>query len=109
MSDLLKDYTAGLLESGGKMVLLFKILEEALAIEDKILVFRSVQSGKKSEKIIIFFANLLIFNFNYFPCKSTFWSYGTRLDLPKGPKSCIYSSDKHLLTIYEGTCNPLSH
>nr|XP_022335587.1 helicase ARIP4-like [Crassostrea virginica] len=39
VSDLLKDYTAGLLESGGKMVLLFKILEEALAIEDKILVF----------------------------------------------------------------------
>ena len=37
------------------MVLLFKILEEALAIEDKILVFRYVQTGKKSEKIIIFF------------------------------------------------------
>ncbi|XP_062608287.1 helicase ARIP4-like isoform X3 [Saccostrea cucullata] len=39
VSDLFKDYTSGLLETGGKMVILFKIIEEALAIGDKILVF----------------------------------------------------------------------
>lgn len=39
VSDLLKEYTSGLLESGGKMVILFKVLEESLAIGDKILVF----------------------------------------------------------------------
>ncbi|XP_061195480.1 helicase ARIP4-like isoform X1 [Saccostrea echinata] len=39
VSDLFKNYASGLLESGGKMVILFKILEEALAIGDKILVF----------------------------------------------------------------------
>lgn len=39
VSDLLKEYTSGLLESGGKMAILFKVLEESLAIGDKILVF----------------------------------------------------------------------
>uniref|UniRef100_A0A8W8LL39 Uncharacterized protein n=1 Tax=Magallana gigas TaxID=29159 RepID=A0A8W8LL39_MAGGI len=40
VSDLLKEYTSGLLESVGKMVILFKVLEESLAIGEKILVFR---------------------------------------------------------------------
>jgi len=37
---LLKDYTPGLLEMGGKMVLLFEIINETLACGDKLLIFR---------------------------------------------------------------------
>ncbi|KAK3101412.1 hypothetical protein FSP39_003363 [Pinctada imbricata] len=37
--DLMKDYMSGLLEQGGKMVILMKLIEESLACNDKILVF----------------------------------------------------------------------
>ena len=36
----MKDYQPGLLSNGGKFVLLFNLLQEALAMEDKVLVFR---------------------------------------------------------------------
>ena len=38
--DLMKDYMSGLMETGGKMVILFRLIEESLAYNDKILVFR---------------------------------------------------------------------
>ena len=38
----MKDYQPGLLENGGKFVLLFNLIQESLAMEDKILVFRYV-------------------------------------------------------------------
>uniref|UniRef100_K1R4A8 Helicase ARIP4 n=1 Tax=Magallana gigas TaxID=29159 RepID=K1R4A8_MAGGI len=38
-NQLRMEYTSGLRESGGKMAILFKVLEESLAIGDKILVF----------------------------------------------------------------------
>ena len=36
----MKDYIPGLLETGGKMQMLFSLLEESLAVGDKMLVFR---------------------------------------------------------------------
>ena len=36
----MKDYQPGLLEHGGKFVILFNLIQESLAMEDKILVFR---------------------------------------------------------------------
>ena len=38
--EIMKDYQPGLLSNGGKFVLLFNLLQEALAMEDKVLVFR---------------------------------------------------------------------
>ncbi|CAE1328762.1 RAD54L2 [Acanthosepion pharaonis] len=39
VSEVMKEYTPGLLENGGKMVLLFSLIEESLKIGDKLLVF----------------------------------------------------------------------
>ena len=36
----MKDYQPGLLSHGGKFVLLFNLIQECLAMEDKVLVFR---------------------------------------------------------------------
>jgi len=36
----MKDYVAGIAEHSGKMVILLDIIEEAVAVGDKILVFR---------------------------------------------------------------------
>lgn len=38
--EIMQDYIPGLLENGGKMVLLMSFLEQSLMIGDKILVFR---------------------------------------------------------------------
>ena len=37
---LMKDYVEGLIENSGKFVLMHGILEESLAIGDKVLIFR---------------------------------------------------------------------
>jgi len=39
-NELLKDYVPGMLENGGKMVMLFNLISESLQVGDKILVFR---------------------------------------------------------------------
>ncbi|KAK3585833.1 hypothetical protein CHS0354_038358 [Potamilus streckersoni] len=39
VEDLMKDYNEGVLENGGKMVVLLSIIKESLAVGDKILVF----------------------------------------------------------------------
>ena len=38
----MKDYQPGLLSNGAKFVMLFNLIQESLAMEDKILVFRCV-------------------------------------------------------------------
>ncbi|KAJ8301314.1 hypothetical protein KUTeg_020301, partial [Tegillarca granosa] len=50
--EIFKDYTPGLLENGGKMVILFNIIEESLALGDKLLVFRYALA-KKFHKIVV--------------------------------------------------------
>ncbi|GAB1600203.1 helicase ARIP4-like [Argonauta hians] len=39
VAEIMKDYTPGLLENGGKLVLLFSLIEESLKFGDKLLVF----------------------------------------------------------------------
>ncbi|KAL3852710.1 hypothetical protein ACJMK2_016328 [Sinanodonta woodiana] len=39
VKDLMKDYSEGVLENGGKMVVMLSIIKESLAVGDKILVF----------------------------------------------------------------------
>lgn len=39
VSEVMKNYTPGLLENGGKMIMLFSLIEESLKIGDKLLVF----------------------------------------------------------------------
>ncbi|CAI9719372.1 helicase ARIP4 isoform X2 [Octopus vulgaris] len=39
VAEIMKDYTPELLENGGKMVLLFSLIEESLKVSDKMLVF----------------------------------------------------------------------
>ena len=49
---LMSKYKRGITENSGKFVLLFNILEEAIAIGDKILVFRFVSYFEYVENAI---------------------------------------------------------
>ena len=38
--EIMKDYEPGLIENGGKMLILFSIVQQSIALGEKILVFR---------------------------------------------------------------------
>ena len=40
---LMKEYVAGVVENSGKFVLMYGLIEECLAVGDKVLIFRYVE------------------------------------------------------------------